>query len=74
MFKRAGKGFKRPYCINESCSNFLPEEKRGYPKKPAEKAEEAGEETAAEEQKEKKTAAKKATAKKAAEKKEETAE
>ena len=68
MFKRAGKGFKRPYCINESCANFLPEEKRGYPKKPAEKAEEAGEEAAVEEQKEKKSATKKTTAKKAAKK------
>ena len=34
MFKRAGKGFKRPFCINEQCSNFTPEEKRGgYHKK-----------------------------------------
>ncbi|MBQ7485338.1 MAG: type I DNA topoisomerase [Oscillospiraceae bacterium] len=33
MFKRAGRGFKRPFCINPDCSNFLPEEKRGYYKK-----------------------------------------
>ena len=78
MFKRAGKGFKRPYCINEACSNFLPEEKRGYPKKPAEKTEEeAASETAAEEKPakktaktaSKKTAATKKTTTKAAEKK-----
>ncbi len=35
MFKRAGRGFKKPFCINPVCSNFLPEEKRGYPSKPA---------------------------------------
>ena len=33
MFKRSGKGFKRPYCINPACENFVPEEKRGYVKK-----------------------------------------
>ena len=33
MFKRAGRGFKRPFCINPACSNFLPEDKRGYYKK-----------------------------------------
>ena len=33
MFKRSGRGFKRPYCINPACSNFLPEDQRGYPKK-----------------------------------------
>jgi len=53
MFKKAGKGFKKPYCINEACSNFLPEEKRGYVKKNAAKTEEA-----AEEKTEKKTAKK----------------
>ncbi len=30
MFKLAGKGQRKPFCINESCSNFLPEDKRGY--------------------------------------------
>ena len=29
MFKKAGKGFKKPFCINEKCENFTPEEKRG---------------------------------------------
>ena len=65
MFKKAGKGFKRPYCINEACTNFLPEEKRGYPKKAAA----AEESPAAEEKAVKKTAAKKTTTKKTAEKK-----
>lgn len=33
MFKKSGRGFKKPYCINEKCSNFLPEDQRGYKKK-----------------------------------------
>lgn len=33
MFKMAGKGRKTPFCINEDCSAFLPEDKRGYKKK-----------------------------------------
>ena len=41
MFKKAGKGRNKPFCINESCSNFLPEDKRGYYKK---KTAEGGEE------------------------------
>ena len=68
MFKRSGRGFKKPYCINPACANFLPEDKRGYPK-PAEKTEGAEEgaentEKAAEKKPAKKTAAKKTTAKK----------
>ncbi|MFI3250324.1 MAG: type I DNA topoisomerase [Eubacteriales bacterium] len=36
MFKKSGRGAKKPYCINETCSNFTPEEKRGgYRKKAA---------------------------------------
>ena len=35
MFKRSGRGFKRPYCINPECENFVPEEKRGYTRKSA---------------------------------------
>ncbi len=30
MFKKSGKGRMKPFCINESCENFLPEDKRGY--------------------------------------------
>ena len=30
MFKRSGRGAMKPFCINEACSNFLPEDKRGY--------------------------------------------
>ncbi len=33
MFKRSGKGANKPFCINEACTNFLPEDKRGYKKK-----------------------------------------
>ena len=35
MFKRAGRGRNKPFCINADCANFLPEDKRGYYKKPA---------------------------------------
>ena len=67
MFKKSGRGFKKPFCINEKCPNFLPEDQRGYKKKPAAKTEgKAGAEgTAAEAE----TAAKKTTAKKSAAKK-----
>ncbi len=73
MFKKAGRGFKKPFCINPACSNFLPEEKRGYPKK-----KDAGEESTAPQAEDaapaekpaaKKPAAKKTTAKKPAAKK-----
>lgn len=33
LFKKAGRGAKKPFCINEKCPNFLPEDKRGYRKK-----------------------------------------
>ena len=72
MFKKAGRGAKKPFCINEACSNFTPEEKRGgWRKKTEESGEEAPAQDAAEEGKtaEKKApAAKKTTAKAAAKK------
>ena len=34
--QEAGRGFKRPFCINPDCANFLPEEKRGYPRRKTE--------------------------------------
>lgn len=60
MFKKSGRGRMKPFCINENCSNFLPEDKRGYYKKAAG---ESGEQA---EKKPKKTAKKttKSTAKK----------
>ena len=79
MFKKSGKGFKRPFCINEACSNFTPEEKRGGYRKKEETTGETGasepapaEEPApakssgAKKAAEKKPAAKKAAAKKPA--------
>jgi len=68
MFKKSGRGRMTPFCINEACANFLPEEKRGYRKKTADTAEEA--ETGAEKKSApKKPTAKKTTAKKSAAKK-----
>ncbi len=64
MFKKSGRGFKKPFCINEECPNFLPEDQRGYKKKTASEeapAEASGEKTA---EKKKKTSAKTAAAKK----------
>lgn len=45
MFKLSGKGRKTPFCINEQCPAFLPEDKRGYRKKT--NTEENGENAAA---------------------------
>lgn len=39
LFKPSGRGQKKSFCINEECSEFVPEEKRGYKKKTADKAE-----------------------------------
>jgi DNA topoisomerase-1 len=62
MFKKAGKGFKKPFCINEQCANFLPEDKRGYPRKPAADGTQAEPAAEAAEQPAKKTAKKPAKA------------
>ena len=40
LFKPSGKGQKKAFCINEECSEFVPEEKRGYKKKTTEKSDE----------------------------------
>ena len=68
MFKKAGRGFNKPFCANPACSNFLPEDKRGYRRRKtadgAENAEGAAETAAAAEDTAKKTtkpAAKKTT-------------
>ena len=34
LFKKSGRGFKKPFCINPECPNFLPEDQRGYKKRP----------------------------------------
>ena len=70
MFKRSGKGRSKPFCINEACPNFLPEDKRGYKKKAESKPAAEGETQAAgEASPAKKPAAKKPAAKKTAAKK-----
>ena len=72
MFKRSGRGYRRPFCVNEECPNFLPEDKRGYRKKSGDAAAdpENGTEQAAEQPDAgKKTAAKKSPARKTAAKK-----
>ena len=75
LFKKAGRGRMKPFCVNEACPNFLPEDKRGYYKKPAasvqeaEAASEAEEKAPAKKAAAKKTAAKKPAAKKPAAKK-----
>ena len=68
LFKKSGRGAMKPFCINEACANFLPEDKRGYRKKPAASVE-AAEKEAEQQPAEKKTAAKKPAAKKTAAKK-----
>ena len=63
LFKKSGKGRMKPFCINEQCSRFLPEDQRGYYKKKT-----GGEETSSEGSTEKKTASKAAPKKTAAKK------
>ena len=65
MFKKSGRGRNKPFCVNESCENFLPEDKRGYYKK----KEETAEEKPAKKASSKKTATKKTAAKKTTTKK-----
>ena len=66
MFKKSGRGRNKPFCINEACENFLPEDKRGYYKKATAAEGEAAEK---EEKPAKKTAKKPAARKTAAKKK-----
>ena len=65
LFKKAGKGARKPFCINEKCSNFTPEEKRGGWKKKAAPAKGEPAPAEAEEKPKKAAAAKKTTTKKA---------
>lgn len=78
LFKKSGKGRMKPFCINEHCSRFLPEDQRGYYKKKTgeevpeqvqEKPEETTKKETAKKTATKKVAAKKTTAKKATAKK-----
>ena len=63
MFKKSGKGRNKPFCINETCEDFLPEDKRGYYKKPAQ-TDEGEEKKPAKKSTAKKTTTKKTTTKK----------
>ncbi len=67
LFKRSGKGRMKPFCINEKCAAFLPEDQRGYYKKKT--SEEGSDASAAEEKPVKKSAARKTPAKKSTAKK-----
>lgn len=62
MFKRAGKGANKPFCINPECPNYLPPDKRGYKRKPK-PADDAAEPKAEAESKETKPETRKPAAK-----------
>ena len=64
MFKKSGRGRMKPFCVNETCENFLPEDKRGYYKK------KTAEEPAQEEKKTTKKTTGKSSAKKTSKSKE----
>lgn len=71
LFKKSGKGRMKPFCINENCKNFLPEDQRGYRRKVT--TEHGDPETAVveeipEDKEEKKTTKKKTTKKSSAKK------
>ena len=67
LFRRSGRGRSKAFCINEKCPLFVPEDKRGYKKKPAAKpAEDKADASAETAEAEAKTAAKKPATKKTA--------
>ena len=68
MFKKSGRGRQKAFCINEKCSNFLPEDKRGYYKKKTVEGEAAEKADKSEKKGTKKPADRKTTAKKTAKK------
>ncbi len=47
MFKRSGRGYAKPFCENPDCTQFVPEDQRGYKKKSAAPAETDGGDTPA---------------------------
>ncbi|MBQ6273597.1 MAG: type I DNA topoisomerase [Oscillospiraceae bacterium] len=61
MFKKSGRGALKPFCVNEECVNYVPEEKRGYQKKKTVETEGEEKKPSA-----RKTAAKKSTSRKPA--------
>ncbi len=68
MFKKSGRGALKPFCVNEECVNYVPEEKRGYPKKKSAETEAEGKKPAAKKTAARKTAGRKPAAKSAAKK------
>ncbi len=64
MFKKSGRGRMKPFCINEACEAFVPEDQRGYRRK----ADQTTETAAPAETEAKKPAAKKKTSTKTSEK------
>jgi len=71
LFKANGRGRKKPFCINEICTEFVPEDMRGYKKKADDsESSEVAEEKAAKADKKstKKTSGKKTTSKKTSKK------
>lgn len=71
LFKKSGRGRMKPFCINEKCPRFLPEDQRGYyKKKPKEEDGQPAQDASPEAEAPQKAAAKKAApAKKTAVKK-----
>ena len=71
LFKKSGRGRMKPFCINEKCPRFLPEDQRGYyKKKPKEEDGQPAQDASQEAEAPQKAAAKKAApAKKTAVKK-----
>ena len=69
MFKHSGRGALKPFCVNEACVSFVPEDQRGYKrKKTAETGSETGESPEEKQpESEEKPAAKKSAAKKTTE-------
>ena len=61
LFKKSGRGFKKPFCINPECPNFLPEDQRGYKKKTTTETPAEGAPPEEEKKPAKKAAAKKTT-------------
>ena len=58
LFKKAGRGAKKPFCINPDCKSFLPEDKRGGFRKSAKTAGKTAGKTAKSASAAKRTAAK----------------
>ena len=65
MFKKSGRGALKPFCVNEACVNYVPEDQRGYKKKKS--PDSAADDKA--DKKEKKSAVKKSSTKKTGAKK-----